>query len=202
MARPLAPREMRARGNHLSDAESAQPGVGGSPTHQSAELAPVPSRQGGHSPIEAGACVSADQLLQATQARGHPPTPTPRPGWACLCEPSHVPRLSGPAELSPGLTLIQGPTPPASSPASSPSAQTTPESSLLPNVEHTGRPLGICTCCFLLVQMQLPSHLPLLHCCSQPSSKVSSLRQYQGRVTDVPGAVQGSHGSPNHPNPS
>lgn len=95
-----------------------------------------------------------------------------------------------------------GPTPPASSPASSPSAQTTPESSLLPNVEHTGRPLGICTCCFLSVQMQLPSHLPLLHCCSQPSSKVSSLRQYQGRGTDVPGAVQGSHGSPNHPNPS
>ena len=166
MAWPLAPREMWARGNHLSDAESALPGVGGSPTHQSAELAPVPSRQGGHSPIEAGASVSADQLLQATQAKGQPPAPL----TLGQVGPTSISPLSSPCPQALSASGIKsrphshsrpsGPTPPASSPASSPSAQVAPESALLPNVQHTCRPLGICTCCFLSVQMPFHSTFP------------------------------------------
>lgn len=202
MARPLAPREMWARGNHLSDAESALPGVGGSPTHQSAELAPVPSRQGGHSPIEAGASVSADQLLQATQAKG-PPPPLP----LGQIGPASVSPLSIPCPQAISASGIKSrphlhsrPSGPHQLLHPLPRRPQSPPCSLM-SAAHT-QTTGHLHMLFSLSPDALPCHLPPSHCCSQPSSKASSLRQYRGRVRNVLGAVQGSHGSPNHPNPS
>ena len=68
---------------------------------------------------------------------GTPPTSTPRPDWACLCEPSLYPMSPGyqcqrnEVQTSLAFKAIR------TSPAPSPIAQATPESSLLPNVSST-----------------------------------------------------------------
>lgn len=205
MACPLAPRETWARGNHLSDAESALPG-GGKPY-------PPISRTG------AG----------AQQARGA----QPHSGWSfCLCRsasPSHpgetllhtpTPCLgcTGPASLSPL------PTPPPQAPSASkislvlslpfkairthrssllaraslPSVQATPESSLLPECPahlQTDRRLHV----FFPGPDALPSHPPLVPLLFQSQLQDSFIRIVAEGAADVPGVVQGTHAFPNHP---
>ena len=180
----------------------------GNPTHQSAELAPVPSRQGGHSPTEAGASVSADQPLQATQANGPPPLlplPLGQAGPASLSPlpppPPHAPsarRIK--SRPRPGIQGHQDPPhqPPHQLLHPVPRRLQSPHCSLMSST-HTDHWAFVHAA---LGPDALPFHPPLSHCCFEASSRVSSIRQYWWRVADMPGAVQGTHEPPDHPDPT
>ena len=208
MAWPLASRESWARGNHLSDAESASPEAG--------ESNPPISRTG----------------ASAQQARGA----QPHRSWSlCLCRsasPSHPGKWTpppllplplgqaGPASLSPlppppphapsarriksrPRPGIQGHQDPPHQPPHQllhpvPRRLQSPHCSLMSST-HTDHWAFVHAA---LGPDALPFHPPLSHCCFEASSRVSSIRQYWWRVADMPGAVQGTHEPPDHPDPT
>lgn len=193
-------------GTTFSDAESALPESGGAqPTNQQ-KWCQCPAGEGGTDPQRLEPLSLQISLSKPPRRRGPPPSqPLGQAGPASLSPlPPPLPHALSASKISPGLSLsfkAIRTCPPASLPASRPSAQATPGSSLCsPNVQYIISS-GICTCCSCSPDA-LPFHPPHVPLLFQSHSKFPSFRQYLWRATDVPGTVQGTYDSLNHPHPA